>query len=80
MGVVEQVMTVIKPREHDAPLEVLHRAHEPSAAPRCSLARRTGDILRKHGPSLGKTPDPSGVFQPVILTGSRSSQRERTFD
>jgi hypothetical protein len=80
MGVVEHEVTMISPRQQEAALHLLQSAEKPNAAPRCLFPNPTGDILREHGPSLGKTPDPIGEFGPVILTSPRTSQRERTFD
>jgi hypothetical protein len=80
MGVVDHEVTTMSPRQQEAALHLLQSAEKPNAAPRCFFPNPTGDILREHGPSLGKTPDPSGDFEPVILTSSRISQRDRTFD
>jgi hypothetical protein len=74
------VPTTMHARQQEATLEVLQAALKSNAAPRCGLASSVGDILREHGPSLGKTPDPNGYLEPVILTSSRNPQRDRTFD
>jgi hypothetical protein len=79
MGGVPE-MVVMEARQQDAPLHLLQSAEEPDPTTRRLFPHPTGDIHGQHGPSLGKTPDPCGDFEPVILTGSRTSQRERTFD
>jgi hypothetical protein len=77
---VVPMMTVMEPREEDLALQVLQDAPKSNSTPQCLATVPTGDILREHGPSLGKTPDPGGDLEPVILTSSRIPQRERTFD
>jgi hypothetical protein len=76
LGVVKHVAIMMKPRQQEAPLQVLQSPQKPNAAPRCILIRRTGDSLRKHGPSLGKTPDPSSDLEPIFVTGSRTSSEK----
>jgi hypothetical protein len=74
------VVTVIEPREEDLALQVFQGALKSNPTPQCLVPDPSGDILREHGPSLGKTPDAGGDLEPVILTSSRIPQRERTLD
>jgi hypothetical protein len=76
MAMVEHVAAVIPPGQQQAALHLLKRPEESNATTRRHFANPTRDILSEHGPSLGKTPDPIGEFEPVILTSSRTSQRD----
>lgn len=80
VAVAKRDVPVVGSGEQESPFHLLQVAVETDATLRRLTAHTTGDILREHGPSLGKTPDPCGDFEPVVLTSPRTSRRERTFD
>jgi hypothetical protein len=62
---------VVESRQQDLPLQLFQPPPVPNSTSHALAFHASGDILREHDPSLGKTPDPGGDLEPVILTSSR---------
>src|SRR5262249_17276802 len=78
---VHRDVAVMEAREQDLPLQFLQGPLKTNSTTRRLAPDPSGDILREHDPSLGKSPHPSGDFEPVILTSPRlPSEKGRSIE